>query len=72
MPYKWTPPPSHTTLEVGGKLYQPGDMVPISKADALHMMRYTANVFEGLEVETPAPPAMIPAQPQAAPAPRRD
>jgi hypothetical protein len=56
MPYKWTPPPGHTTLEVGGKIYHPGEMVPISKADALHMMKYTANVFEGIEAPESPPP----------------
>lgn len=62
MPYKWTPPPGFTTLEHHGKLYQPGDMVPISKADAEHMMRVSAHVFEGIDApETPLPSA-IPAQ----------
>jgi hypothetical protein len=64
--YKWTPPPGFSTLEHHGKTYYPGDMVPISKHDAEHSMRYTAHVFEGLDVETPGP-AGIPAQQPATP-----
>lgn len=48
MAYKWTPPPGFATLEHHGKTYLPGDMVPISKADAEHMMKFTAHVFEGI------------------------
>jgi hypothetical protein len=62
VPYKWTPPPGYATFELNGKVYQPGDMVPISKASAEHHMKF-GHVFEGIDApETPAP-AMIPAQP---------
>ena len=66
--YKWTPPPGYASFELGGKLYYPGDMVPISKEDALHHMKFTDHVFEGvLDEPLPTPaPASIPAQPRAA------
>jgi hypothetical protein len=44
-----------------------GDMVPISKDLAEHMMRYTPHVFEGIDAPEPPGPAGIPAQPLAAP-----
>ncbi len=66
MALKWTPPPGFATLEFNGKTYTPGDMVPISKAAAEHMMRHTAHVFEGVEAPdqpTPPPTAVTPQAP---------
>lgn len=60
--YKWTPPPGFASLEHHGKTYYPGDMVPISKNDAEHMMRYTSHIFEGIEAPPAPGPASIPAQ----------
>lgn len=68
MPYRWTPPPGFATFELNGKTYQPGDMVPITKASAEHHMRYGGHVFEGVEAPEPPGPAGIPVQPLAAPA----
>lgn len=66
MPYKWTPPPGYTELVIPGnsKVYRPGDMVPISKDLAEHMMRTTGHVFEGV-LDEPGQAAFTPAQPQA-------
>jgi hypothetical protein len=68
MPYRWTPPPGYAELTIPGnsKVYHPGDMVPISKDLAEHMMRYTPHVFEGIDAPEPPGPAGIPAQPLAA------
>lgn len=69
MPYKWTPPPpTDRTLEIPGhsKVYRPGDMVPISKDAAEHMMRTTDHAFEGLDLPEPPPPSGGPAAPATA------
>lgn len=66
MPYKWTPPPGYASFELNGKLYYPGEMVPISKAMALHHMANSAHVFEGVmddEPELPTPSG-LPAVPE--------
>jgi hypothetical protein len=60
VPYRWTPPPGFASLEHNGKTYLPGQMVPISKHDAEHMMRVSAHVFEGLELPEPMPPTIAP------------
>lgn len=48
--YKWTPPPGYGTLQLeeGGKVYVPGDDVPISKAGAEQLVR-AGHAFEGLD-----------------------
>lgn len=68
MPYKWTPPPGYAELTIPGnpKVYKPGDMVPISKDLAEHMMRYGAHSFEGVDAPELPGPADMPAQPLAA------
>lgn len=66
MPYRWTPPPGFASFELNGKTYLPGEMVPISKENALHHMKH-GHVFEGLDAPAPGQPAEIPAQPLAAP-----
>jgi hypothetical protein len=65
VPHKWTPPPGYATFELNGKIYEPGDMVPISKHDALHHMRF-GHVFEGIDAPELPGPAGIPVQPNAA------
>jgi hypothetical protein len=70
MPYKWTPGPGHATFELNGKVYQPGDMIPISRASAEHHMQF-GHVFEGVDAPELPGPSGGAAVPAAAPVPAK-
>lgn len=67
MAYKWTPPPGYAEFHIPGdpKTYRPGDMVPITKAMALHHME-SGHAWEGLEApDLPGPSGMPSPEPVA-------
>lgn len=59
MPYKWIAPPATPTFELNGKLYAPGDLMPISKESALHHQKWTDHRWEGIDEPTPPPPSGV-------------
>ena len=48
----------------GDKFYKPGQVVPISKAEAEHMMRYSTHRFEGINQEDVPQAEPVTAAPQ--------
>lgn len=56
MAYRYRGPSANLLLEEGGKVYHPGDSVPISKEMAMHLSLNTSggHVFDGIDAPTPA------------------
>lgn len=48
--FKFHGPSDSLQLEEGGKVYFPGDIVPITEELALHMARQNGLVFEGIDL----------------------